>query len=206
MESIELIGKKHRIVYIELLLGTGTLVALLLALRTVRDIRPYSQWILLLVAVVVLRAAFTWLRLQSIAWVVTGEDVIVKGGWLPWTKSQFAVPVDSIFEAYYSIGFWAKVLNYGHCTIRRTEGTTSSFRETYLARPKELVGLINQKVRDFRKRQVRPVAAPPVNEVDELKSLATLKANESITGAEFDAMKQRIITRATALSSPGVSQ
>ena len=206
MESIELIGKKHRIVYIELLLGTGTLVALLLALRTVRDIRPYSQWILLLVAVVVLRAAFTWLRLQSIAWVVTGEDVIVKGGWLPWTKSQFAVPVDSIFEAYYSIGFWAKVLNYGHCTIRRTEGTTSSFRETYLARPKELVGLINQKVRDFKKRQARPGAAPPVNEVDELKSLATLKANGSITGAEFDAMKQRIITRATALSSPGVSQ
>ena len=206
MESIELIGKKHRIVYIELLLGTGTLVALLLALRTVRDIRPYSQWILLLVAVVVLRAAFTWLRLQSIAWVVTGEDVIVKGGWLPWTKSQFAVPVDSIFEAYYSIGFWAKVLNYGHCTIRRTEGTTSSFRETYLARPKELVGLINQKVRDFKKRQVRPGTAPPVNEVDELKSLAALKANGSITGAEFDAMKQRIITRATALSSPGVSQ
>jgi len=208
MESIELIGKKHRIVYIELLVATGALVALLLVLGTVRsgDLRPYSKWFLALAAIVLLRAAFKWLRLRSIAWVVTAEDVIVKGGWLPWTKSQFTVPVDSIFEAYYSIGFWAKVLNYGHCTIRRTEGTTSSFRETYLARPKELVGLINQKVRDFKKRQVRPGTAPPVNEVDELKSLAALKANGSITGAEFDAMKQRIITRATALSSPGVSQ
>jgi len=198
MKSIELIGKKHRIVYIGLLVRTGVLVALLLVLRTVRDIRPYSQWILALVAIVLLGAAFMWMRLRSIAWVVTAEAVNLNGGWLPWTKYQSHLPIDTIFEAYSGIGFWAKLLNYGHCTIRRTEGTTSSLSETFLARPRELTGLINQKVKQYRKRQERPAVARSGSDVDELKDLASLKANGSISGAEYETMKQRIITRATA--------
>src|SRR5437879_13649791 len=88
MESAELIGSKHSIVYIRMLLGTAFWVGLLLLLATVKDIRPYSQWVLLLVGLVLLSAAFRWLELMSIAWVVTAEDVIVQGGWLPWKKYQ----------------------------------------------------------------------------------------------------------------------
>ena len=198
MESAEFIGKKHSIVYIRMLLGTAFWVGLLLLLATVKDIRPYSQWVLLLVGLVLLSAAFRWLELMSIAWVVTAEDVIVQGGWLPWKKYRFEIPINSVFEAYYSIGFWAKLLNYGHCTLRRTEGTTSSFSVTYLARARELTGLINQKVKQYRKRQEQPAVKRAGGDVDELKDLASLKANGSITGAEYETMKQRIITRATA--------
>jgi len=198
MESAEFIGKKHRIVYIRMLLGTAFWVGLLLLLATVKDIRPYSQWVLLLVGLVLLSAAFRWLELRSIAWVVTAEDVIVQGGWLPWKKYRFDIPINSIFEAYYSIGFWAKLLNYGHCTLRRTEGTTSSFSVTYLARARELTGLINQRVKQYRKRQEQPAVTRAGGDVDELKDLASLRANGSITGAEYETMKQRIITRATA--------
>jgi len=198
MESAEFIGKKHSIVYIRMLLGTAFWVGLLLLLATVKDIRPYSQWVLLLVGLVLLSAAFRWLELRSIAWVVTAEDVIVQGGWLPWKKYRFDIPINSIFEAYYSIGFWAKLLNYGHCTLRRTEGTTSAFSVTYLARARELTGLINQKVKQYRKRQEQPAVKRAGGDVDELKDLASLKANGSITGAEYETMKQRIITRATA--------
>ncbi|OLC96952.1 MAG: hypothetical protein AUJ00_03045 [Gemmatimonadetes bacterium 13_1_40CM_3_70_6] len=198
MESAEFIGKKHSIVYIRMLLGTAFWVGLLLLLATVKDIRPYSQWVLLLVGLVLLSAAFRWLELRSIAWVVTAEDVIVQGGWLPWKKYRFEIPINSVFEAYYSIGFLAKLLNYGHCTLRRTEGTTSSFSVTYLARARELTGLINQKVKQYRKRQEQPAVKRAGGDVDELKDLASLKANGSITGAEYETMKQRIITRATA--------
>ncbi|PYO43909.1 MAG: hypothetical protein DMD29_01240 [Gemmatimonadetes bacterium] len=198
MESAEFIGKKHSIVYIRMLLGTAFWVGLLLLLATVKDIRPYSQWVLLLVGLVLLSAAFRWLELRSIAWVVTAEDVIVQGGWLPWKKYRFEIPINSVFEAYYSIGFMAKLLNYGHCTLRRTEGTTSSFSVTYLARARELTGLINQKVKQYRKRQEQPAVKRAGGDVDELKDLASLKANGSITGAEYETMKQRIITRATA--------
>jgi len=198
MESAEFIGKKHSIVYIRMLLGTAFWVGLLLLLATVKDIRPYSQWVLLLVGLVLLSAAFRWLELMSIAWVVTAEDVIVQGGWLPWKKYRFEIPINSVFEAYYSIGFLAKLLNYGHCTLRRTEGTTSSFSVTYLARARELTGLINQKVKQYRKRQEQPAVKRAGGDVDELKDLASLKANGSITGAEYETMKQRIITRATA--------
>jgi len=198
MESAEFIGKKHSIVYIRMLLGTAFWVGLLLLLATVKDIRPYSQWVLLLVGLVLLSAAFRWLELMSIAWVVTAEDVIVQGGWLPWKKYRFEIPINSVFEAYYSIGFMAKLLNYGHCTLRRTEGTTSSFSVTYLARARELTGLINQKVKQYRKRQEQPAVKRAGGDVDELKDLASLKANGSITGAEYETMKQRIITRATA--------
>ena len=198
MESAEFIGKKHRIVYIRMLLGTAFWVGVLLLLATVKDIRPYSQWVLLLVGLVLLSAAFRWLELRSIAWVVTAEDVIVQGGWLPWKKYRFEIPINSVFEAYYSIGFLAKLLNYGHCTLRRTEGTTSSFSVTYLARARELTGLINQRVKQYRKRQEQPAVKRAGGDVDELKDLASLKANGSITGAEYETMKQRIITRATA--------
>jgi len=198
MESAEFIGKKHRIVYIRMLLGTAFWVGVLLLLATVKDIRPYSQWVLLPVGLVLLSAAFRWLELRSIAWVVTAEDVIVQGGWLPWKKYQSHLPIDTIFEAYSGIGFWAKLLNYGHCTLRRTEGTTSSVSVRYLARARELTGLINQKVRDYRKRQERSAVTRSGSDVDELKDLASLKANGSISGAEYETMKQRIITRATA--------
>ena len=206
MESAEFIGKKHSIVYIRMLLGTAFWVGLLLLLATVKDIRPYSQWVLLLVGLVLLSAAFRWLELMSIAWVVTAEDVIVQGGWLPWKKYRFEIPINSVFEAYYSIGFWAKLFNYGHCTIRRTEGTTSSFHERYLTRPQQLVGLINQKVKEFKKRSGRPGVTQPASAVDQLKDLATLKADGSITGAEYEVMKQRIITRITAPGSRVVDQ
>ena len=206
MESAELIAKKHSIVYIRLLLSTGLVVGFLLLLSIAKDMQPYSRWIFLLAAVVLLRAVLRWLRLRSIAWAVRAEAVVVKGGWLPWKRYSFDIPIDTLLEAYYSIGFWAKLFNYGHCTIRRTEGTTSSFHERYLTRPQQLVGLINQKVKEFKKRSGRPGVTQPASAVDQLKDLATLKADGSITGAEYEVMKQRIITRVTAPGSRVVDQ
>src|SRR5438309_3500616 len=107
MASIERIGRKHSIAYIRLLFGTAVMVGFLLLLSSAKDIRPYSQWILLLVAVVLLRTIGRWLQLHSVAWVVTAEAVDLKGGWLPWTKYQYHLPIDTIFEAYSGIGFWA---------------------------------------------------------------------------------------------------
>src|SRR5438445_11512142 len=97
MESAEFIGKKHSIVYIRMLLGTAFWVGLLLLLATVKDIRPYSQWVLLLVGLVLVSVAFRWLDLRCIAWVVPAEDAIVQGGWPPRKQDRLEIAFTSAF-------------------------------------------------------------------------------------------------------------
>ncbi|MEW5979247.1 MAG: PH domain-containing protein [Acidobacteriota bacterium] len=196
MESTQCVGRKHKIVYLWLAFTTALLVLLCLSALTVPDVqRNLSGLVFLIVVVLLIRALAKWLYLRSFSWTVMDEQVVIKRGWLPWRKLHFEIPIDTVFEAYYTFGLFGRLFNFGHCTLRRTEGVTSEFSETYMARAEELVRLINRKVREFKKQQKQAPSVSTRSEVEELKELALLKADGSISAQEYETLKRKIVNR-----------
>jgi uncharacterized membrane protein YdbT with pleckstrin-like domain len=134
--------------------------------------------------------------IRTIKWIVTDEGVTVKQGILPWAKIDFLHPYDTIFEAYYGFGFFAKLFGYGTCHIRRTEGSTTEISEEKMQSAGKIVGLINDRLKEL-KRQMQGQGTPAAARTDaeELAHLAQLKQDGAITAEEFETMKRKVIER-----------
>ena len=133
---------------------------------------------------------------KSTKWILTKEGLIMKSGFLPWTKSNFEVPIENIYEAYYRFGFWAKILGFGHLTIRRTEGTTSQFIATKMTNFKQITAKINSEVRNLKKlaKQVQKISdGSSLSISDELLKLNELLEKSIISEDEFKAQKNRLL-------------
>jgi len=144
----------------------------------------------------VLTSIYNLFYIRTIQWIVTDEGVTIKQGILPWAKIDFHHPYDTIFEAYYGFGFFAKLFGYGTCHIRRTEGSTTEISGEKMRKPGKIVGLINDQLKEQKQRaqgQVAPAAAR--TDVEELGHLAKLKEDGAITNEEFDTMKRKVIER-----------
>jgi len=207
-EQILHTGRKSFIAYV--LSGTGTMFAFLLfgGPALMFGINGYPGWAMLLAFVALLIVAsgvYNLFYLSTIRWTITDEGVVVQQGILPWRKRGFDHPYDTIFEAYYNFGFFAKLFGYGTVVIRRTEGITTAESETRMNDAAKMAGLINAKVKELRKAQ-RPVAVPAAvtpaarSQVQELADLAKLRDAGDISTEEFETMKRRIVGE----RSPGV--
>jgi hypothetical protein len=133
--------------------------------------------------------------LHTIRWVVGDSGVGVAYGILPWRKSYFEHGYPSIFEAYYHKGFFGHFLNYGTCTIRRTDGVTTAQRESRMHNAKGLVTLVNSHLRDHHAPTPPVAAAATVRQfaVDSLTQLAELKANGDLSAEEYEVLKARMV-------------
>ncbi len=144
----------------------------------------------------VLTFTYQLFYMRTIEWIVGDEGVTIKRGILPWSKIDLHHPYDTIFEAYYGFGFFAKLFGYGECFIRRTEGSTTEFSEEKMRNPDKIVGMINEKLKELKRQmqgQGTPVAAR--TDVEELANLAQLKDDGAITTEEFETMKRKVIER-----------
>ena len=200
-EQIIHTGRKSFVAYV--LSGVGTMFALLLfgGPALMAGFNGHAGWALFLAFVALLFVAsgvYNLFYLSTIKWAVTDEEVRVMQGILPWRKRSFGHPYDTIFEAYYNFGFFAKLFGYGTIVIRRTEGITTEESETRMNDAAKIVGLINARVKELRKAQ-RPVAVPAVvapaarSQVQELADLARLRDAGDISAEEFETMKRRIV-------------
>ena len=104
-------------------------------------------------------------------------------------------PKEDIYEAYYSKTMFGSFLGYATITVRRTEGSTSSFFATGMTNSGEITGSINALVRDLKKSPkqnfVNVNAHPSL--ADELQKLVELKNQGLLTEEEFNAQKQKLI-------------
>lgn len=216
MAASELVGRKHAIVYLRALIGFAIWFSIFgwlfvwLATTTRFHVPPMLVLVVLgLVGLTLLFFLLSWMDVRSFTWTVTDGHVELHSGWLFWRKTSFNIPYETIFEAYYTFGFFAKILHYGHCVIRRTEGVTSTTGATYMAVPEKLVGAINAKVKEYRARAWQPIAmvapavapafGPAKTAVQQIGELAALKRDGAITTEEFEVMKKKIIQgKATA--------
>lgn len=132
---------------------------------------------------------------KSTSWTLTDEDLIIRSGFLPWRKIYFEIPKEDIYEAFYSYGFFANIFGFGNLTIRRTEGTTSSFSCSGMTNPKEIVGSINSLVREIKKNPKANFLNINSNYsvADELQKLVELKNQGLLNEDEFNAQKRKLI-------------
>ncbi len=143
-----------------------------------------------------LMAIYNLFFIRTIRWIVTDEGVRIKSGILPWRKNDLFHPYETIFEAFYEFGFFAKLFGYGTCSIRRTEGITTAIAEIRMRNAAKIIGLINERLKLLRK-ETRGQAPTPAARTDaeELARLGQLKADGTITAAEFETMKRKVIER-----------
>ena len=145
---------------------------------------------------VLLRGIYRIFCLTSVQWIIGDEDVRITEGILPWAKSDFTHPYETIFEAFYTFGFFAKLFGYGTLCIRRTEGMTTAQNEPHMRDAAKATSFINAKIKELRKAQRQTtvtVATSGRSQVEELASLARLKANGDISAEDYAIMKGRII-------------
>ncbi len=150
----------------------------------------------LICVLVLMRGVYKLFYLASVRWIIDDEEVRTVEGILPWAKSDFRNPYETIFEAYYTFGFFAKLFGYGTLCIRRTEGMTTAQSETHMRDVGKASGLINAKIKELRKAQRQTtvtVATGGRSQVEELASLAALKANGDISAGDYEIMKRKII-------------
>lgn len=147
---------------------------------------------------VVAKGVYNLFYLSTMKWVLTAEAVTVKWGILPWARTDFGHPYETIFEAYYTFGFFAKIFGYGTLVMRRTEGNTTAQTMSHMANPGVISVFINDKIKELRKAQKSPMAVTVTNPeaksaVEQLAELAKLRESGAITAEDYEIMKARIV-------------
>lgn len=139
---------------------------------------------------------FWFLNIRSVKWILTENELIVKKGFLPWQKTYFEIPIEDIFEAYYTHGFFATIFGFGHLYVRRTDGTTSVFDEKMMKGHKEIVGHINSLIRDLKKKKSQANVyniGPNFLVSEELYKLSSMFEKGLLTEEEFQQQKGRLL-------------
>lgn len=214
MAENDIVARKHLIVYLRILLGYGIwFLVLLTAFVYVGTVRPGPEYttaigIIMIVILAVLAISFfffvwSWMDTKRFTWTAGEEGVTRRCGWMPWQRSTFTYPYDTIFEAYYTDNIVGHYIGSHTITIRRTEGVTSNIVAASMQNAKEIVQKVNQRVKEAKALQhVSPVpmmvseaprAETGKSQAEQLRDLASLKADGTITDEEFNLMKRKII-------------
>lgn len=87
------------------------------------------------------------------------------------------------------------MFGFGNLTIRRTEGTTSTFSCYGMTDPKEIMGSVNSLVRKLKKNQKTNTVnfTNNISLADEIQKLVDLKNQGILNDDEFNAQKQMLI-------------
>jgi len=202
-KSFIYIGRKSFMAYVMSALGTAFGVFLFVGPAIWAAFGELPLLALALAAISLFIAAagvYNLFYLRTVRWIISEEELRIEAGILPWAKSSFGHPYETIFEAYYHFGFFAKIFGYGTCSIRRTEGSTTGASESRMLDAAKITTLINQRVKTYREA-MRPGAvvaapvtsAPARTQVQELAELARLKAAGAVTTEEFEVLKRGIV-------------
>lgn len=218
MATEEIVARKHWFAYLKILLGYGIwflilLVALAAAAAGASRSNPSYESqsthviVTMVVLVVIAISAFfflwSWMDTKRFTWTAGEEELILRSGWMPWQRSEFCIPYDTIFESYIEANILDHFIGSCDITIRRTEGVTSNNVASNMKNGKEVSGRINQKIKEAKALQhvssapVMISEAPHVesakSQAEQLREIAALKADGTITAEEFDLMKRKII-------------
>lgn len=212
----EVVARKHWFAYLKLLLGYGIWFLILLVVfvyaGTVRPGQEYMTAIgtvmVAILAVMAISAFFfllSWMNTKRFTWTAEDARLVLRSGWLPWRRSEFGIAYDTIFESYFQFGPLDKLFGSRDITIRRTEGVTSNTVATNMKNGEEISSAINRKIKEAKAQRyaVPQMLSQMISEAprvdtaktlaEQLKDLAALKADGTITADEFDLMKRKII-------------
>ncbi|MFW0739764.1 hypothetical protein [Flavobacterium sp. T12S277] len=195
MTAVNLAIKKHWTVYF--VPGIITLVALFFVYLSFGIATKWiSVGLLIFAFLTVIFKIMNILYLASITWSFNGGELHIIKGVLPWNKTHIQIPIFDIYDSSVSSGFLGHYLNFGHISIRRTEGMTSHLSERYLGRAVCFSGIVNQYVQEYKKGQNSAKINHGQSSDDiglELQRLVDFKKSGALTEEEFDLLKKKLI-------------
>ena len=148
------------------------------------------------VAVAALVVSAVWLLSRYLKWittnfVITSQRVIFRQGLI--AKSGIEIPLERVNNVNFSQGIIERLLGAGDLLIE-SGGEDGQQRFTDIRQPEEVQNLIHAQMEKVAMRRAgygAPAAA--VNVADQLERLEGLLHRGSITQAEFDAEKRRLL-------------
>ncbi len=129
-------------------------------------------------------------------WILTKDELIMKGGFLPWQKHYIEVPISNIYESYYTQGMLATILKFAEISIRRTEGSTTNLKTNCMTNYELMTQTINSEIEKMKKsNNDQNSSANPMNYSvsDEIFKLKQLYDEKLISEEEFLIQKSRIL-------------
>ncbi len=127
-------------------------------------------------------------------WILTNQYLHFTTGFLPWKRTDLAIPHSLFFEAYYERNFFSVILGFGNLVLKKTDGSTSFLRTTMMNNKKEIIQNINGFA--WQDNNEQPIINQQINTSsmsDELLKLSNLRDQGILTEEEFQEQKQRLL-------------
>ncbi len=167
---------------------------IVLIIITLAGISVFSSELWLLGIPILLYSITLILSNLRTKWELTNQYLHFTTGFLPWKRTDIAIPHSLFFEAYYERNFFSVILGFGNLVLKKTDGNTSFLRTTMMNNKKEIIQNINGFA--WQDNNEQPIINQQINTSsvsDELLKLSNLRDQGILTEEEFQEQKQRLL-------------
>ena len=196
-DEVLYVGRKAGIAYLAVSVAVivGVLITLWISDVASSGSSEMPIWFPFAVLVIVVLGILKWRSLRSIQWVITEDRLLLKRGFLPWTKATWSY-ASGLHDVSRSVGFFSFAFGYGTIELTTTHGTTQRVSEHYMKNTDALMEAVLELMNRWAKKKNQSEARDSSKStVDELTSLAELLDKGAVTQSEFDQMKAEILSR-----------
>lgn len=135
-----------------------------------------------------------WLGVRWLAWrtthfVITSDRLIARKGII--AKSGIEIPLERVNNVSFNQSIFERVIKAGDLLIE-SGGEDGQQRFTDILRPDEVQNLIHLQMEENQRRTFTP-AAQPIDVAGQLEKLEALRDRGTITEAEFESQKRRLL-------------
>ena len=187
-------GRKAGIAYFGVVVMVILAVVVVLFISEVQSSgsSQMPMWFPVAVGIILVLGFLKWRSVASVRWVVTENSLIIKRGFLPWTRSTFTFG-SGIHDVRWSKGFFQHLFGYGRITISSTHGTTEYTSEWHIKKPEDLGQAILDMLSRRKADGTEAATGSQRSAIDELKDLTDLREKGAVSQEEFERMKAKIL-------------
>lgn len=148
------------------------------------------KWLFGLTAIVsILWLGVRWLAWRTTHFVITSDRLIARKGII--AKSGIEIPLERVNNVSFNQSIFERVIKAGDLLIE-SGGEDGQQRFTDILRPDEVQNLIHLQMEENQRRTFTP-AAQPIDVAGQLEKLEALRDRGTITEAEFESQKRRLL-------------
>jgi uncharacterized membrane protein YdbT with pleckstrin-like domain len=206
-EKIVVDNHPHWLYFLEPALGAIAALFFLAVFAFKTDGSVRSVFVTLLLLIIVGLAVWALVRLinwRSVEFVVTTDRVIFRSG--VFAKHGIEIPLARVNNVNFSQGILERMVGAGNLMIE-SGGEDGQSHFTDVREPQQIQRIIHEQIEQYRQRRmsdaVPPPPAPaaeraapapgPVSVADEIAKLETLFQKGTITQAQFESQKQKLL-------------
>ena len=148
------------------------------------------KWLFGVTAIVsILWLGVRWLAWRTTHFVITSDRLIARKGII--AKSGIEIPLERVNNVSFNQSIFERVIKAGDLLIE-SGGEDGQQRFTDILRPDEVQNLIHLQMEENQRRTFTP-AAQPIDVAGQLEKLEALRDRGTITEAEFESQKRRLL-------------